>query len=58
MNLERREALERLLEACQTRMEEYHGRSVQADIPSVENALYCLCRELTELEAILLWKRP
>ena len=56
--MERSEALKRLLEACQARIKEYQGRSVQADIPSVENALYCLCRELTELEAILLAKRP
>ena len=55
--MERRKAVKEILEECQERLEEYIGRSVQADIPSVENALYCLCRELVELEAILLTKR-
>ena len=55
--MERREAVKKILKKCHERLEEYHGRSIEVGIPSVENALYCLCRELVELEAILLTKR-
>ena len=45
-----------LLEACVERIREYDKRSGNVDIPSVENALYCLCKELVALETILLAK--
>ena len=54
--MESREVLKRLIDACQARTKEYQGRSDETEIPSVENALYCLCKELAELQISLLTK--